>query len=812
MRRILIFIVFCSIFHLELLAQQKDFKWRLGASGGYSNYYGDLSPHTVRGISNWEAIHHLLYFNENYFDRPSFKVSLERQISPTIGLMLSYGQYQFAMNDRYLRRDGTIWTSAPNFSRGLNFQNNTRDLGLSFVFKTDNDRLLPSRSLIAPYFTIGFGVLDFQVKGDLLDDQGQWYDHRSNDIIHNGIFETDLHALVTEDGYDLWSFYTNLGLGFRIKLGPRIEFFAQSDLIYSFTDHLDDVSGKYRTSYDNEFQAYASRPGTNPVDPENPYRGNPNLGNDWILYHGIGIRYNFGASKRAFQAPRISTYQPQAGSSSRLTFSSSPKEESLLAQDESLRLEERLTRLEIQQSRLKWMSDSISYRAQMLAWESEIHQRENKLRGIEDRRKTLLDISQNFQSQMDGLLVNERLDSHLKDSLLREYRRSDYNLRYSLDSISRREMEFKTEIDSIGRLKSNYHILTGQFFASDKDSLLNGYDPRGIIDQTRIEIEATEEQSSVPTQERREASHMQRSATEPREERRTDAGLQREDSNSEALRRLQQENQYLRYSRDQLLLNQSAQGQDRARNNNRRDRVIVQDQRRRNDRVVVENQTQDQRKRRWWWPFGVAGGAVVAAAILDNEQDASPEIFYDTVFVDKAIMDWKIPDSYSLDTFLADSLGRIDLDAIFLGSSVDTLAHTESNIEKAVEIPADPLILGRLGGIQLLPSKIMVFFQVNQREPDEVELKKLASLVDFVKENEGFQIVLSGFADNTGNINYNLKLADDRMEAVGQALQENYGLEASQIRYESGGQVIRGTQRVSNDQDRKVEARVESKE
>ncbi|EKB47945.1 Outer membrane protein-associated (lipo)protein [Cecembia lonarensis LW9] len=811
MRRILIFIVFCSILHPELLAQQKDFKWRLGASGGYSNYYGDLSPHTVRGFPNWEAIHHLLYFNENYFERPSFKVSLERQLSPTIGLMLSYGQYQFAMNDRYVRKDGTIWTSAPNFSRGLNFQNNTRDLGLSFVFKTDNDRLLPSRSLIAPYFTIGFGVLDFQVRGDLLDDQGQWYDHRSNEIIHNGIFETDLHALVTEEGYDLWSFYTNLGLGFRIKLGPRIEFFAQSDLIYSFTDHLDDVSGKYRTSYDNEFQAYASRPGTNPIDPEKPYRGNPNLRNDWILYHGIGIRFNFGASKKAFKAPRLSTSPLQSSDTNRLTFPSTSSDRVAIDQKESISLEKRLERLEREQVRLNWKTDSISYHAQVLAWESEIHQRENKLRGIEDRRKTLLNISQNFQSQMDDLLANERLDSHLKDSLLREYRRSDYNLRYSLDSISRREMEFKTEIDSIGRLKSNYHVLTGQFFAADKDSLLYGYDPRGIIgqDQTRAKIEVIEEQSSVPTQERREASQMQRSATEPREERRTDAGLQREDSNTEALRRLQQENQYLRYQRDQLLLSQSSQGQGRARNNSGRDRVIVQDNRRRTDRVVVE--TQDQRRRRWW-PFGVAGGAVVAAAILDNDQDSSPEILHDTVFVDKAIMDWKIPDSYSLDTFLADSLGRIDLDAIFIGSSVDTLAQTESNIEKAVEIPADPLILGRPGGIQLLPSKIMVFFQVNQREPDEVELKKLASLVDFVKENEGFQIVLSGFADNTGNINYNLKLADGRMQAVGKALVENYGLEPSQIRFEPGGQVIRGTQRVSNDQDRRVEARVESQE
>jgi hypothetical protein len=147
----------------ESQAQQKDFGWRLGVSGGYSNYYGDLSPHTIRGISNLDAIHHVLYFNENYFEKPSFKVSLEKQLSATIGLMFSYGEYHFAMSDRYIQRDGTLMLNNPNFERGLNFSNHTRDMGLSFVFKTDNDIMLPSKSWIAPYFTLGFGLINFEV-------------------------------------------------------------------------------------------------------------------------------------------------------------------------------------------------------------------------------------------------------------------------------------------------------------------------------------------------------------------------------------------------------------------------------------------------------------------------------------------------------------------------------------------------------------------------------------------------------------------------------------------------------------------------
>ena len=815
MRNLFPVILLFLMANLDLSAQQKDFNWRLGASAGYSNYYGDLSPHTIRGISNWDAIEQVFYFNENYFDRPSFKISLERQLSPTIGLMLSYGEYQFAMSDRYIRRDGTLWTEAPNFSRGLNFQNNTRDLGLSFVFKADNDHLLPSRSWIAPYFTIGFGILDFSVKGDLLDDQGQRYDYSSKEIIHNGTYETDLHAIMTEEGYDLWSFYTNLGLGFRIKMGPRIEFFAQTDIIHSFSDHLDDVGGKYRTSYDNEFQAYAAKPGTNRIDPDNLNRGKPSGDNDWVLYHGIGIRYNLGISKRVFKAPRISSYTPNYASPKPLILPEALEENEQSVKDDQLSINERLTRLENQQKRLSWRADSVSYRAQILAWEAKINQKENKLRAIENRRKSLLDISRNYQEQTDSLQANTYLEEEVKDSLFQVSRRRNYDLRYSLDSISRREQEFHAEIDSLGRLKANYHALTGEFMFEVEESISQA-STIGIPDSPKTTVENSvpkRDEASIEIEKREASDQVLKSAAEPREGRRSEAAAGEIESSSEELQRLQQENQYLRFQRDQLLINQSSQNQERTRGGNGgRDRVIVQNQGRKNERVVVETQDgQRLRRNRWWWPFGVAGGAVAAAAILDKDEDQSLEPLRDTIFVDKAMMDWQVPDSLMLDTSLADSLGRIDLNQLFLGYPSDTLSKVESEIkalEKEVAV-RDTVLVQRPENIRFLPSKVMVFFQVNQRDPDPLELKKLADLVDFVKENEGFEIILSGFADNTGNINYNLQLADDRMKAVGQALQENYGLEASQIRYEQGGQIIRGRQRLSNDQDRKVEARVE---
>ena len=204
-KQIFLLTLFLLISVVELWGQQKEFEWRLGVSGGYSNYYGDLSPHRIRGVSNGDAIRHLLNYNENYFDKPSFKISLERQLSTTIGLMFSYGEYHYAMSDRYIQRDGTLMLNNPNFERGLNFSNHTRDMGLSLVFKTDNDRIFPAKSGIAPYFVLGFGLINFEVSGDLLDKEGNRYNYNSTEIIHNGIYETDLQAVRTElaSGYEL---------------------------------------------------------------------------------------------------------------------------------------------------------------------------------------------------------------------------------------------------------------------------------------------------------------------------------------------------------------------------------------------------------------------------------------------------------------------------------------------------------------------------------------------------------------------------------------------------------------------------------
>lgn len=832
---ILLFTTLSLFLALDSKAQQKDFEWRLGVSGGYSNYYGDLSPHRIRGISNWDAIHHLLYFNENYFERPSFKISLERQLSNTIGLMFTYGEYHFAMSDRYVQRDGTLMLDNPNFERGLNFSNHTRDMGLSFVFKADNDRLLSSKSWIAPYFTLGFGLINFEVKGDLLDADGFRYDYNSTNIIHNGIYETDLHAVRTElsNGYELGAFYTNMGLGFRIRLGNRFEVFAQSDFMYTFTDYLDDVSGPYRATYDNDFQAYAAQPGTNIVDPQSPFRGDPDGRNDWIIYHGVGIKYNLGASKKTFSAPRLSTYYPEYSKRQVAPSLEIPK----TAKD-SIPMEKQGNTFNytynIQLSETERL-DSLRYATRILAWDHEIQKRETKIVNGQVRQKSLLELRRNFDQQFDMLNANEILSVEEKDTLLKASEKSRFDLRYSIDSIGRRERELKMEIDSISRLKKDFRIEQRILFIPGIDSLhykkegplldtVTGKETITIRSTARIIENGDKPKTLNQERELEEKSAVRQFPTEPSQRQEgqppvspSSQRLQQDPQSfgqePERMRSLEEENRYLRSERDRLLIEKTQQPQTQ------NTRTIRRTTATNNQTTVREESPRDEsgRRKRWWWPFAAAGGVAATAAILsDKDQEEETGIQDSTSFSADIAIETTPLDQTELENI------SLAITSAMMGTPItqELMAQEDTAVVKKplpviaeslapAEIIRDTIYVETDPVVQILKSKEVIYFKVNQRIPDDEEINKLIDLASFINENEGYGLVLTGYADNTGNVTYNLRLADERMKNVGSIIMNKFEIPEEKIRYESGGQVVRGTSRVSNDLDRKVEVRAE---
>ncbi len=833
----------CCIFLITssvLEAQQKEFEWRLGFSAGYSNYYGDLSPFTIQGLSNLEAIHHLFYFNPTYSEKPSFKISLERQLSPTIGLMFSYAEYHFAMSDRYVQRDGRLMLENPNFFRSLNFQNHTRDMGLSFVFKTDNDLLLSSKSLIAPYFTLGFGLINFEVFGDLLDDEGMRYDYTLPIPVNNGIYETDLQPLKTEreDGYSLGSLYTNLGLGFRVRLGNRMELFAQSDFLHTFTDYLDDVSGNFRSSYDNDFQAYAANPSGMVLNPNNPQRGNINNTNDWIIFHSIGLKFNFGTSKKTFSAPRLSSFQPGYVSPISVYDTEIPRvpEEQIAEEDRGTTNNYYNIQI-IDEERI----NSLEHKIQLLGWEQQILEREKLILQSQRNQDELITLRSQFLKHLEALEQDESLDSDEKEEMLDSSRKRLFNLRYSIDSTSRMEAEIRTEIDSLRNLLEGRwegqatRALTKDSmntFIQEKILSEEAKTEESLLDDEMIEVSTAEKERKtlyerdtiVATQQ-----NTRPTETEP-EEVQTEAGVKTEQAQRtttigyddvERIRSLQEEVDYLRYQRDQLLLDKRAQEQASPDPEERIIRERTVEQSKVSQEVEIEEGSR--RKNRWWWPFGAGAAAGTIASSNKAETERSEVMSTTETSLSQAEID-RIGIAVS-SAFLGTSFISIDTDSKVTEQDVEEISILTSQIkeEKPESTPATLSAIGEIPEVirdtvyvenepvvRMLKSKEIIYFQVNQREPDETELRKLANLAEYVKEHPSTILVLTGFADNTGSVNYNLRLAEDRTNSVAEALKESFGLDSDQIRIESGGQVVRGTQRIANERDRRVEVKVET--
>ncbi len=243
-----------------IFAQQQS-QYSLGVTGGTMLYYGDLTDDYPQ-IKNYTEI--------------AYGLQLERALSPKTSLRLSASKGQIRYNDRTINDKGELLTDNPNFNRSLNFQTDIQDASLAFVFHSTKHR-----AFIRPYFSLGFGITQFDVFGDLLDAEGASYDFEGDPTLEqDGNFETDLRELDIEEAkYDKTTWHIPLGLGLQFRLSPNVHFNLETNLKYAFTDHLDDVET----------------------------RGNDNGWNDIYAYTQAGLVFSFGSkkTKNTYKAPKI---------------------------------------------------------------------------------------------------------------------------------------------------------------------------------------------------------------------------------------------------------------------------------------------------------------------------------------------------------------------------------------------------------------------------------------------------------------------------------------------------------------------------
>lgn len=75
-----------------------------------------------------------------------------------------------------------------------------------------------------------------------------------------------------------------------------------------------------------------------------------------------------------------------------------------------------------------------------------------------------------------------------------------------------------------------------------------------------------------------------------------------------------------------------------------------------------------------------------------------------------------------------------------------------------------------------------VFFRINKYVIDSPEWAKVELAVNYLRENPNATVVVTGYADKkTGNAAINLRLSEQRSNAVAKAMEEKYGIEAHRI-------------------------------
>jgi outer membrane protein OmpA-like peptidoglycan-associated protein len=767
------------------LAQLDPYNYRLGLGMGYTNYYGDLSPYRVDGLRN---ISRHFDYNRHYIPEASYRLSLEGRISRSMSLMFSAGQYHMSMSDRYQDSEGNLQRQLPNFNRSLNFQTKLQDAGIDFVFRTDNDRFLNKTAFMAPYFTLGAGIFQFDVRGDLLDDMGLPYDYSNEAVMPNNQFETNLRPLHTEleEGYQNFGFYYGVGFGIRFKIAKQIELFIQSDFKHTSSDYIDDVSGVYRQNYTDEFQAYAAQPGTNDVEANNGWRGDPNSRNDWYIFHHAGLKISFAPSKKAFRA---STVSPGT------TFAISQAKQQM--EEDSLRLEaDKASTLPPTNQYFNFFQMNPPSRGgEQLSWR--VSKAEENIGLIEDQREEEIynRSVEGLYNEIDSLNQLATVWANLEEPSEQDQQfiNSMNNYRTSLsekvDSVSRQRQLLndriilrKSRLDSLNQIKFD-----------NPEGVNSGFDTM-LFNQNFQEF----------------YGHLNRA-------------LIQDDNWRQLSQRIDQSSQKMQQP--------DFQGSPSGQNTPAYSGVPGQAQ------AYYQDQPYQPRYNPYRYDPGEQNVYVEADGFYQNRTSPPPRerqprtrTFYQSAppasrrdrsnqrsnaFIPVPIPIIgnrnKNPEEQQIspnDTFPAKQAeSTIPLppppfiDSLQLSPSTDSLSRAG----------VDTLYLEKETVIGLPNSKKDVYFGTNRESLDNEEKEKLQAIVAILDTQPDYYITLAGFADNTGNISYNLNLIDRRVNHVKSLLVNEYGIDEKRISIRPGGLLVRDKSRGSRSEDRKVEILIQDR-
>ena len=248
--RVLAGLVFLFVFSLPLCAQDVEdilnekiqvenpvYKPVISLSSGVLSFYGDI---------------HNNYFTPTIGDfgyRFTVTTFLDQNRFYKLNLFFLYGS--LSANQQ----------SLTDLSKNLNFRTDLTNFGITAEY--DFNHLIPKSKFIHPYISAGIENIQFNPKGDLLDENGKryyyWKDGTIRDVPYsasdltngemlyrNYSYETDLRSMERKlyglGSYSNSTFSIPVDAGLDFKISDRISCRLGTSFHFTFTDYMDNIS------------------------------------------------------------------------------------------------------------------------------------------------------------------------------------------------------------------------------------------------------------------------------------------------------------------------------------------------------------------------------------------------------------------------------------------------------------------------------------------------------------------------------------------------------------------------------------------
>lgn len=271
MKKRLLLLICCFGILFSSSAQNNNkqyFSHDVGFLLGAAYYIGDLNSKNF--YMSQPAVGVFYRFNYNY--RVAFKAGF------------NYGNIQ---------GDDSQSSSPDQIERNLNFKTNIMEFAVRAEFNFWEYNIGHKQFVFAPYLFLGIGVFHFNPQGHY---ENQWIDLRNLSTEGQG---TPLNP--SQKPYKLTQPCIPFGIGFKLSMSNQIGFGFEWGPRKTFTDYLDDVSGKYvdptkLAEYKGGIAAIMSNrtnlaktPGAT-TDDIGKLRGNPST-KDWYFYYGLVVSF-----------------------------------------------------------------------------------------------------------------------------------------------------------------------------------------------------------------------------------------------------------------------------------------------------------------------------------------------------------------------------------------------------------------------------------------------------------------------------------------------------------------------------------------